>query len=258
MNSKEMYQPLVGMVIGLDALMGVGKSVTGRSLEHFLRIKGYKVKYYPEFVNFLLLALYLQNKKEHAFEFQAIMVRERLRIHQEASDFARSGGIAIVDRTIYGDRAFEALAFKKDFITEQQHAVYLSLIDDFKAKFDLDVILYLDCNYDTCLRRIGRRGNEEEVKAYQRSDFIELDQEYLKQLSPIRDRLVCLDFSSDLELVYRDGLYYLPESEIQTILSYLMKHFANRRRRLRQSLELSKEVILLPTENVFSRISERL
>lgn len=257
----ELFRPLCGRVFGLDSLMGVGKSVTGKSMEHFLLEQGLPARYFPEFGNDRLLGSYLTNRQKYAFSFQSIMVMERLRIHRDAKEFADSGGIAIIDRTVYGDRAFESLGVKKGNITREDHETYLSLIADFEqsekehgdlAHYRIDLICYLNCDYDTCLRRLGRRGNKDEIKGYSKTDYVELEEEYLKSLSVVRDKMIVVDYSKELQLVYRDNQYYIPDSEVIALLLFILDELMARATKVRSLVEPTKMITLVPTDSVFS------
>ena len=55
--------------------------------------------------------------KTYAFSFQMVALQDRFEIHRQAFEFASKGGIALIDRGIYGDMAFaHADSYVSDYI----------------------------------------------------------------------------------------------------------------------------------------------
>lgn len=195
-NKRRRFMCIRGNVIVLEGPIGVGKSTLGRSLENYLKKIKLPVKFFPEFLNKPLLDLYLSDMKKYACAFQVIIARERLRIYREATEFSNSGGISIIDRSLIGDYTFAHMQKEKDYINDEEWAVYLDLI-----KHDPDcepyVTLYLECEPEQAFTRMQKRNISSEVKGYTIEYFEDLHRAYMKTIRSVQHEVMIIPWSSD-------------------------------------------------------------
>ena len=159
------YKCLKGTIIVLEGLIGAGKSTLGQRLVEFLRSINLKSTWFPEFKNQKLLDQYLSNMQQYAYDFQVIMVRERINVYKHAFLKAKNGSIVFIDRSILGDLTFAEMQHKKGFISDDEFDVYLDLIKC-EHLYEPDLILFLECNPETCMNRLLKRDNRSEVSSY--------------------------------------------------------------------------------------------
>lgn len=180
----------------LEGLIGIGKTTLGRSLKNFLEKEGFKVKFFEEIINPSLLNLYLSDMKKYAFSFQSIQIIERMNIHRQASQFAETGGIAIIDRGIYGDMAFAQMQHQKGFFTDEEWQTYRSIITG-SDLIDPHCIIHLRCHPDTSINRTSKRGISSETTAYDYTYMSELDNAHVRSISDFSGPVYSLDWNDD-------------------------------------------------------------
>jgi deoxyadenosine/deoxycytidine kinase len=189
-----------GMVIVLEGLIGAGKTTLGSSMEeHFIK-DGMKAKFFPEYRNDELLNMYLTDMKKYSFHFQIVMIMKRIEIYKEAIKFAAEGGVAIVDRGIFGDMAFSLMQYKKKFFTEEEYKVYFSVIE--KEMLNTPhLILYLKTSPEIAFERMQKRNIAGEVGAYTLEYFREVENSHYEVMNNYPDiKVVTIDWNPDLQI----------------------------------------------------------
>lgn len=216
---KKSYKHLIGSVIVIDGIIGVGKSSLGKSISYYLNSYNIPCEFFPEYLNKDLLNYYLNDIKNNAFMYQIIMANSRVETYRRALMFAKNGGVSIIDRSILGDMAFARMQYEGKHITDEQYKIYLSVIGEIEDMYEPDYTIFLQCDIDTCRRRIEKRNRKNEVTTY--------DVNYHKNLVESYDiiyskypslKVLYLDYNDDIDLV--DG-ELLSESYTQSILSKL-------------------------------------
>lgn len=156
---------LKGSVILVEGGIAYGKTTIGKSLASYLQHLGLKAKFFPEYRNPVLLQQYIKNMKKYAYAFQLFLLGRRAETYREAKVFAEAGGIAIVDRSFPGDKAFALLQVELGNMSQNDYATYLAVA---KQEIDLepDFTLRLVCTLETVLERIRQRGHQEEIDGY--------------------------------------------------------------------------------------------
>lgn len=159
-----MFAPLMNTVIGIDGKIGAGKTTLGIALVNYLNNIGIPAKFFAEVVDNDLLLEHLDDPKNTAFWFQDNTVSRRIVSHREAGEYASHNRVAIVDRTMYGDRAFAEMLHDKGAISDRQMVLYNKTVE--KAQlFEPLISLHVICDTETAMQRIDVRGRPGE-KAY--------------------------------------------------------------------------------------------
>lgn len=175
-------------IIVVDGLPGVGKtffcnklrtSITRDMTAPFLPYSGFSilnaensdeeeinplVKVFPEEVDRVLLDKYLKDPKQYAFEFQKKILHDKARIYERAQTVKDCGGIAIIDRSIEGDRAMAMSCYARGLITpldwDDYSLEYSRIMENFrKQEIKHDLGVYLDDKDENIRARLFRRGN---------------------------------------------------------------------------------------------------
>jgi len=169
------------LIFTFEGLIGSGKSTICKSIVKYLdKSKSIYEPVYPK-----LLDMYYKNPKKYAFNFQSIIVRERMWIY---NDTMRSSlpYLYNIDRSIIGDLAFALMHIKKDNFTPEEIDVYLELLDNINTKQNItrkNYIIYLNCSPEKCRNRLIKRNNNQEIKN------------------------CSIEYLHDLELAYKSILY---------------------------------------------------
>jgi deoxyadenosine/deoxycytidine kinase len=195
----KIFSCLRGSIITIEGLIAAGKSTLGYKLSHFLNSIGIDAKYYPEYVNNDFLSLYIRNMKKYSFSFQVLMLMKRIEIYKEAEQFSKTGGIAIVDRSINGDYTFAYMQYLKGFFDDDDWNAYNALITK-EALIEPHITLYLDCNPETCMRRLLIRGNISETRGYTIEYMIELDKAYKDTMTKVKHQVLNIDWNNNLDI----------------------------------------------------------
>ncbi len=218
------WSSLRGKVITLEGLIGVGKSTLGRSLVRYLTGLGFKAKFFPEFFHKPLLEQYLEDMAKYAYAFQAIMVRERIRIYREASRAAKKGTIAIVDRSLVGDISFATMQRAKNFISAKEWETYLALIKDEQIQSPA-LTIYLECTPAEAFQRMLERSISAEVGGYTLQYFTELEASYRTTIAKTKPPLKYVAWGQKVTTVAADDLPYLEDDTCQAVLMVMYSYF---------------------------------
>lgn len=189
------FSSLRSSVICLEGSIGVGKSTLGKHLEAYLNSIDLKAKFFTERVDYNFLKYYIADMKKYAFPFQVRMLAGRVDVYREAQEFAQTGGISIIDRSITGDVAFAFMQYEKGFFDEKDWEIFNSILrsDAYPAPH---LILYLNCAVDTCLRRIKTRGISSESNYT--SEYLEgLNKSYNYSMGQVKGNIKKIDWDRD-------------------------------------------------------------
>lgn len=211
------YSPLIGSVIVLDGQIATGKTTAGRSLERYLNEHSLQAKFYQEYVNHDLLTLYISDMDKYAFSFQLVMLCKRLEIYKEASEFAKQGGIAIVDRSLSGDLIFSRMQINKGRFTAEEERVYYQMLSEGQV-IEPSATVYLRCEPEVAFSRIKKRGHFSEVSGYTLEYLQEIHSEYEKLMREMSHPVIQLNWNTDHE-VYQSTL---SEAGVRQILDALI------------------------------------
>jgi len=198
-NAKK-FQSLRSSIIIVEGVIGVGKTTFGRSTAAFLDSVGLKARFFPEFVNDVLLKQYIGDMGKYAYSFQLFMLTKRLEIYKEAQRFAEAGGIAIVDRSLPGDMAFAKMQYTNGNITEEEWKVYLSLAEQ-DSQPEPRAVIFLECSPEKSLDRTLRRGNKAETSGYTLGYMKQLSEAYKAVIEQLKCSLVKVDWNEDRTVI---------------------------------------------------------
>ena len=182
----KMFKSLRCTVIILEGTIGVGKTTAGTSMEKLLNSIGLKCKFYKEYVNENFLLQYIDQMEKYSYTYEVMMMTRRINTYNEAKNFANSGGIAIIDRSIIGDYAFGVLQRNRNFISEKEWALFLDLIESEKLP-EPDCILFFDCTPESAIARVQKRHSDAEKK-YSLEYFYKLKDAYDEALEVVVDQ----------------------------------------------------------------------
>lgn len=202
-----------GLVIVIEANIAVGKTSLCNSLYNYLK-KTHNVRLYIESIPNEKLDLYLTDPKKYAWSTQSYMFPTRLNILKEAYEFSQTGGISIIDRGIIGDLVFTNLDHNKGYINDVEYEVYKKLRTNI-LKYKIDLVLYLQCNIETNLYRLNKRGNTNEIKTYDYTYLLTLQKEYDKCINEYYDKKLIVDWSINYNIT--NGL--LPDNIIIKLIN---------------------------------------
>jgi len=179
--SYDRFKSLRGGVFTLEGIIGVGKTTLGRSLENYLKEIGIDAKFFPEYVNEKLLGQYISDMKRYAYSFQMIMLCKRIEIYREAERFAKTGGVAIIDRSMVGDMTFACMQKDNGNFTDDEWETYISMMTQ-EIQLTPSASVFLRCTAETSMRRVKQRGILSEINGY--------TVEYMKQLQEAYDKTI--------------------------------------------------------------------
>ena len=145
------------MVIIIDGVVGAGKSTLSEKVSKKLDIPVFYELTNDTTTN--LLEEFYKDKKRWSFTLQIHFLNERFRMIKEIH---KNGG-GILDRSIFGDRIFAQMLNEDGWMTNDEFETYSTLLDNMleHAKKP-DLLVYIDCDLDTAVERIGIRGREME------------------------------------------------------------------------------------------------
>jgi deoxyadenosine/deoxycytidine kinase len=206
---------LRGSIIVLEGLIGVGKSTLGRSIEKYLQELGFDARFYKEFVNEKFLSLYINDMENQSVCFQSVMLMQRFNIYREATTYAKTGGIAIVDRSLLGDFAFAKM--QKKYYSDEEWEAYMSLMIKGQA-IQPSYMVYLDCSPEVAFSRMQGRGFASEVDGYTLAYFNELDEYYKESMVEVADSVSVVPWEDD-KYVYTGDNEYL---EMEVCKNFLL------------------------------------
>ena len=209
------FRCLVGAIIGLEGLIGAGKTTSGRSMVKFLNKNGLKAKFFKEFVNPKLLKQYISDMNKYSYTFQIIMEMKRLEIYKQAFEYAKTGGIAIIDRTLLGDMTFALMQYQNGNYTEDEWETYNDIL---RNGTDLapSLVVYFKTTPATAYERMVSRGYKSEKDGYTIDYFQTLHSKYDEVMERAKKTICVLDLDWNKDKKVVDG--NIKDSEVVNLL----------------------------------------
>ncbi len=145
------------MVIIIDGVVGAGKSTLSEKVSKKLDIPVFYELTNNTTTN--LLEEFYKDKMRWSFTLQIHFLNERFRMIKEI----HKNGSGILDRSIFGDRIFAQMLNEDGWMTSDEFETYSTLLDNMleHAKKP-DLLVYINCDLETAVERIGIRGREME------------------------------------------------------------------------------------------------
>lgn len=145
------------MVIIVDGVVGAGKSTLAEKLSQELNIPIYYELQNQTTLN--LLEEFYKDKKRWSFTLQIHFLNERFRMIKEIH---KNGG-GILDRSIFGDRIFASMLNEDGYMSDDEFETYSTLLENMlEHSKDPQLLIYIDCDLETAMSRIQKRGREME------------------------------------------------------------------------------------------------
>lgn len=185
----------VGKINIVEANIGAGKTVFCKAFCNLLRYLDTAAVVIEEYVNPELLQMYLGKEEDtpeqrlarrlkYAFLMQEIMCTERLNNYRRALKFKEQGMTVIMDRSLFGDLAFELMLFDSGMISKEEHSLYLNRLKEKSRLLGVpDNVIQLEVTIDVMKARIKKRGRAGEVAAYDTKYLTNLQTAYNHCLS---------------------------------------------------------------------------
>lgn len=148
------------MVIITAGMIGVGKTTLTEKIAKHL---GTKAFYEPVGDN-PVLPLYYKNPDQYGFLLQIYFLNKRFAMIKKALADDNN----ILDRSIYEDALFTKQNNIEGNISDKEFKIYLQLIDNMMnelkslPKKSPDLMIYLETDFETILKRIKKRGRDYE------------------------------------------------------------------------------------------------
>lgn len=195
------FNTMNGKMIIIEGLIGAGKSTLCIELVKHFKSKNIKCKYFPEVVNIDFLNLYISNMKKYSFAFQLFMLNERIKVLKNAEDWTnRTGGYAIIDRSLHGDFAFGFLQKLNGNMTDKEWDVYQNVLSQNALLRKPDVIFFLNVSIDNCLKRTRIRDRTGEDN-YTREYFEKLAYSYDECMKRYcQDKIIHIEWNGPIDL----------------------------------------------------------
>jgi len=197
------------VVIIVDGVVGAGKSTLSEKISKTLNIPVFYELQNQTTMN--LLEDFYRDKSRWSFALQIHFLNERFRMIKEI----HKNGSGILDRSIFGDRIFAQMLNEDGWMTDDEFDTYSTLLNNMleHAKKP-DLLVYIDCDLETAMSRINKRGREMEQR---------VDEIYWKRLN---DKYTSWYNSYDIsDKISIDATSYHPddESEIQKICNKILE-----------------------------------
>jgi deoxyadenosine/deoxycytidine kinase len=145
------------VVIIIDGVVGAGKSTLAEKVSNKLNIPVF-YELQNEETNTLLEEFY-KDKKRWAFTLQIHFLNERFRMIKEIH---KNGG-GILDRSIFGDSIFASMLHEDGYMTSEEFNTYTTLLKNMlEHSKNPTLLVYIDCDLETAVERIGVRGRQME------------------------------------------------------------------------------------------------
>lgn len=147
-----------GVSMVVDGMTGVGKTSMMEILARKFNLRPYSEIFRDEND---LLGKYYNHGKRWCFPMQISFMNNRYAQYKEACRL----GNAIMDRSLYSDPIFANLYYKNGDMEPEEYFVYKSLFRNLVESLEPPgLVIYLDVSAEEAVRRIKKRGREDELK----------------------------------------------------------------------------------------------
>lgn len=194
---------LRGSVVGVEGIIGAGKTTFSSSIVEYLKRLGLKVKLFREYINHTLLKQYINDMEKYSYMYQIMSFMKRSETYKEALKYAQSGGVSIIDRTSIGDYAFALMQKEEGNISPKEWDIYNKVIKE-ESTVKPTLIINLDVEPKVAFERMKKRGKKEEVSGYTLKYFASLKRSYQRTYKLLDYDMVTFDWGGS-HLVDTEG-----------------------------------------------------
>jgi deoxyadenosine/deoxycytidine kinase len=146
-----------GVQIVVDGVTGVGKSSLVKIISEEFGLKPFSEMFEDEN---RLLNKFFHDRAKWAFPMQTNFLTNRFKQYRQAMKV----GNAVMDRSIYSDKIFARMYLEYGYFKPEEYAVYKNLLDTMlEHVVPPRLLVYLKVDTDEAVRRIKKRGREDEV-----------------------------------------------------------------------------------------------
>lgn len=150
-------QNTTGVQIVVDGVTGVGKSSLVKIISEEFHMKPFNEMFEDEN---RLLNKFFHDRAKWAFPMQINFLTNRFKQYRQAMKI----GNAVMDRSIYSDKIFARMYLEYGYLKPEEYAVYKNLLDTMlEHVVPPHLLVYLQVKTDEAVRRIKKRGREDEV-----------------------------------------------------------------------------------------------
>lgn len=180
----------------MDGVTGVGKSSLVNIISEELGLMPFSEMFEDENQ---LLHKFFYDREKWAFTMQANFLTNRFKQYLQAMRVGR----AVMDRSIYSDPIFARMYLQQGYLTPEEYAVYHNLLTAMLEQVaPPKLIVYLRVDTDEAVRRIHRRGREDEM-AVEREYWNLLNEYYEHNYADYRQGKVLTLEVAKLDFVHR-------------------------------------------------------
>lgn len=147
-------------MIVLAGMIGVGKTTWTTEIAKYLGTEAF----YESVDDNPILDKFYDDPKKWAFSLQIFFLNKRFKAIKEALSHDNN----VLDRSIYEDALFTKINHEQGNITEEDYNLYLELLDNMMEELKgmpkkaPDVLIYLNCSFETILAHIKKRNRDYE------------------------------------------------------------------------------------------------
>lgn len=147
-----------GLPVVVDGVTGVGKSSLVKIIAEELDFKSFNEMFEDENQ---LLNKFFHDRAKWAFPMQINFLTNRFKQYCQAMKV----GNAVMDRSIFSDGIFARMYLEQKYLKPEEYAVYQNLLHTLlEHVVPPRLLIYLRVDTDEAVRRIRRRGREDEAE----------------------------------------------------------------------------------------------
>jgi deoxyadenosine/deoxycytidine kinase len=190
---------MTGKIVCIEGNIATGKTTFIQNLKKELEIKTngrQDFKILEERIDYELLKLFNSDPKSYGYQFQRVMMHNRLETLELAGKMKKEGIMVIMDTGILRELAFSLANFQRSNMNQEE---YNNHVSDFWTKFknmeeiDIDHIVLLDSNPETCKNNIMIRNRLNE-KNLEMGYLETLQKCHLEIFQDLKDKLTNTNF----------------------------------------------------------------
>lgn len=214
--------------IGIAGLCGVGKSSLALKLA---KPMGY-APLFDNMQNNPYLDRFYKDMGKHALELEFWLLKRRFQDYQKLVAKIQQGNVegVVQSHTIWEDSVYVSRLHAAKLLADEQHSKYQAAFNKLKPKLGLpELLIFLDCQAETALRRIARAGVtvERGIKVDYLKSLQEHYYDFIEQMEDAGVRVLRLNWENiqpTSEIVRLVHEYRLKPAPLTTLLRPTLGH----------------------------------